>query len=62
MYKDWGKTSRGSAVDMGYRHTSREVPPSSNSWSDLRIRTPRTTKAVSSTVTNMERWIVMKNI
>ena len=44
MYKDWGKTSRRSAAGMGYRHTSKEVPPSSNCWSDLRIRTQKTAK------------------
>ena len=55
-----GKTARRSAADMGYRHTSREVPPLNNCWSDLRIRTPRT-KVMSSTVTNVKKWIAMKN-
>ena len=61
MYTDWGKTSRRSAADMGYRHTSREVPPSSNCWSGLRIRTPRTAKVMSFTITNVMRCTAMKN-
>ena len=56
-----GKTARRSAADMGYRHTSREVPPSSNCWSGLRIRTPRTAKVMSFTVTNVRRCTAMKN-
>ena len=48
-----GKSSRRSAADIRYRQISREVPPSSNCWSDLRIRITSTAKVMSSTGTNV---------